>query len=337
MPSNSKSQYRFMRMAAKDKEFADKRGIKQSDAKEWYEADKKKREEDPEWWENLPDKVEKKGDKGNDPEESFEGLMDTIKNLLGVKPSAPKTDIHKLTAELLQDTSKLTAETLNNKMIPIGNIGHLLQFKHWPNFRWLSAVEDNVKQFDNWATKFLKLRSKVLREYKRSYDVLKKYDDVVQAAQLAGMAVATINADYDEAFFHLTSEIRKNSNFTYALDSPFNGYKALRRVNTSSGNFPHYIPAISLPEAHKIAELIARIEALKEKFQDITEYDWCLDDTDDYRWWIGKFPHDDAAVAKLLRPFPIAGEYHGLDINQSEILNSMVKGLLEVLQRSLKH
>ena len=337
MPSNSKSQYRFWRIAARDKEFAAKRGIYQAQAKEWHDADKKKREEDPEWWENLPDKVEKDGGKGNDAEESFEGLFDSIKNLMGMKPSAPKTDIHKLTAELLHDTSKITADTLNNKTIPIGNVGHLLQFKHWPNFRWLSYVEDNLKQFDSWATKFLKLRSKVLREYKKSYEALQKYDDVAEAARLAGMAVTTINAHFDEAFFHLTSDIRKNANFSHVLDSPFNGYKAIRSVPASRGNFPHFIPAISVPEAHKIAELLAKIGEMEEKFDDITENDWSLDDTDDYRWWIRKFPHDDAEISKLLGRFPVAGEYHGLDINQSEIINQMAKGLLEVLQKSLKH
>lgn len=40
MPSKSKKQKRFMKIAAKNKEFAKKAGISQEVAQEFYEADK---------------------------------------------------------------------------------------------------------------------------------------------------------------------------------------------------------------------------------------------------------------------------------------------------------
>jgi hypothetical protein len=43
LPSKSKAQADFMRAAAHNKEFADKAGIPQSVAKEFAEADKKKK------------------------------------------------------------------------------------------------------------------------------------------------------------------------------------------------------------------------------------------------------------------------------------------------------
>lgn len=54
MPSKSEKQARVMRAAAHDKEFAYQMGIDQAVAKEWVEADKKKREEE-----------KSKGEKGN--------------------------------------------------------------------------------------------------------------------------------------------------------------------------------------------------------------------------------------------------------------------------------
>jgi hypothetical protein len=46
MPSKSAKQAFFMRIAAHDKDFADKAGIEQSVAKDFYEADKKKEAEE---------------------------------------------------------------------------------------------------------------------------------------------------------------------------------------------------------------------------------------------------------------------------------------------------
>lgn len=46
MPSVSEKQRKFMNIAAHDKEFADKVGIPQSVAKEFHEADKKKKKKD---------------------------------------------------------------------------------------------------------------------------------------------------------------------------------------------------------------------------------------------------------------------------------------------------
>lgn len=51
MPSKSEAQKRFMAAAANSPEFAKKAGIKQEDAKEWHEADKKKPDA------KLPEKV----------------------------------------------------------------------------------------------------------------------------------------------------------------------------------------------------------------------------------------------------------------------------------------
>ena len=45
MPSKSKKQARTMRVAAHDKEFADRMGIPQDVAKEFVEADKAQKEE----------------------------------------------------------------------------------------------------------------------------------------------------------------------------------------------------------------------------------------------------------------------------------------------------
>lgn len=56
MPSKSKSQKRFMAAAAHNPDFAKKAGIKQSDAKEWNNADKNSNDS------NLPEKVKVKED-----------------------------------------------------------------------------------------------------------------------------------------------------------------------------------------------------------------------------------------------------------------------------------
>lgn len=45
MPSKSEKQRRFMEIASKNKDFADKAGIPQEVAKEFHEADKKLKEE----------------------------------------------------------------------------------------------------------------------------------------------------------------------------------------------------------------------------------------------------------------------------------------------------
>lgn len=333
MPSNSKSQYRFWRMAAKDKEFAAKRGISQAQAKEWHEADKKKREEDPEWWENLPDKVEKKGDKGNDPEESFEGFLDGLKSILGTKPTTPQKDMSHWVGEIKMDHSQLTEDKLNGKMVTIGAIGHLLQFQHWPHGSWLSDVEKNVRDFGQWARNYLTERGKLLKELHEIYKKAQEMDDIHEALRFVDSQVAKAEMKFDEWAFHHAARF---GNFRYRTDSPFNGHRALASTG-NGGGWPASIPAISFAEARKIVALMIDIDALNDHLYDITEDDWCLDDTDDYRRWIRKFPHDDETIAHVLSKFPIAGEYRGMEINESRILNDMEKGLAEILMRSLKH
>jgi len=66
MPSHSKAQYKFFEIASYNKEFAEARNLDQAQAREWHDEDKKKREEDPEWYEKLPEKAEKKKEKDDD-------------------------------------------------------------------------------------------------------------------------------------------------------------------------------------------------------------------------------------------------------------------------------
>lgn len=58
MPSSSKAQYKLMQIASYNKEFAENRGIDQKMAQEWAAEDKKKRKEDPEWYDKLPEKAD---------------------------------------------------------------------------------------------------------------------------------------------------------------------------------------------------------------------------------------------------------------------------------------
>lgn len=335
MPSNSKSQARFMRMAAHDAEFAKSRNISQQVAKEWYDEDKKKRKEDPEWWEKLPDRAEKKDDKGNDPEESFEGFGDVLKRILGFPTPEEKAAAEKMISELKHDSSKITEEMLKKKTIILGNSATLMHLWHWPNHRWLSSVEENFGAFGRWLINYLKLRANMTQALEKIYEEAKRLPSPKEAYRHAKPLAEGVYADYALKIDHSAVKFT-NLTLVCGKIGTLPHSKVLERRKPLYGGMDSYIQALTLPEAKKCCELMLKLSGLLDQCFDIGDREWYLDDTDDYRWWISRFPDDDEDIAHLLNLFPVAGEFHGMEIGENRILADMEKGLAEILFKSLK-
>ena len=243
MPSSSKSQYRFWRMCANNPEFAKSRGISQETADEWHNADKQKKKDDPEWYANLPDKVEKEPKEHDVEEESFEGLGDVLKRILGFPTPEQKAAADKMVAGLAQDSSKLNEGMLKTGRIPLGNAGNLLHFKHWPNFHWTSDVDTIVKEFGGWALDFAKQRLRMMQKIQPVHD--------------QKVEVEAIEAEFDTIAFHLT---RKIMNFRHEPDHKAGKY--LVEQKPTWGAFDPTIVAPNIQDARKICDLMLKISNL---------------------------------------------------------------------------
>ena len=329
MPSTSKSQYRFWRMCANNPEFAESRGISKETAKEWHDADKKKKKDDPEWYENLPDKVEKDKPE-HDVEESFEGFGDVLKRILGFPTPEEKAAADRMVAGLAQDSSKLNESMLKTGRIPLGNAGNLLHFKHWPNFRWTSDVENIVKDFGSWAIDFEKQRSRMVQQMKSTYDKASKMSDLKQAEAFVASEVAGIELKFDETAFHLS---RKVMNFRHESDHKAGKY--LVEQKPTWGAFDPTIPAPNIQEARKICDLMLKIGGLTKTILDSRSKEWLLVDIEEYQEWNDKFPNDEGLVNRTLAHFPHAGKFDKYDLGAVKIFTDMEKGLAEILLHSL--
>lgn len=331
MPSASKAQYRLMSAAAKNKKFAEARGIDHKVAKEWHAEDKKKREEDPDWYKNLPDTKGPKEEK-EASEPSMEGLFDSLKSMFSasMKPQPGKnvTDTTQaLLKELRKDASLLKPEHLRDGTIQVASHAGQIGLINWSN-NWLSDVERILKVFENWLPKYFMTRTDYSHKVR---DIYKKAEAIGDATKAAGYAVPAIGKEQAKLIDKI-SKFPTFPNFAYApVDTP-HGIQ-LSRVHVAMA--PHYIPALSMGEAKKVLQLLQLCYEILDKSFDARDDEWCLDDTDEIKWWQHHSP-DNEDYMKFINLLPYAGEWAEFELDDYTILGNIERGLVGIFTASLK-
>lgn len=357
MPSKSKAQYRMMQIASYNKDFADKRKIKQSAAVEWHEADKKKRAEDPEWFRNLPDHTDdeakdkelqqkikeskervKQKKEGKDTkdihkekgEESHEGLSDMISKLFSSnKPEAAiKQEESFSPFKLLQDPDYPPADKVKGGTIEIKGLSRELWLKTW-NDNWLSAVEKAVGELHSAMEKYLAERNQKSQTLKAIYTKCETLSPK-EALAYAKPQTDKIYAQLDKYKFPVFSALAIS-----IVPKTEHGFK-VERGNPATGGFA--VPALTAAGIRKVLKLMDTVADVIYAY-DASEYDeWCLDDTDEHKWWAHHHPDDEDYWVPLLNLFPYAGETAPYDVDSQvkPIAQAIWKGLEGIVKKSLK-
>lgn len=289
MPSHSKSQYKFMEMCSYNKKLAEARNIDQEVAREWHAEDEKKKKEDPEWFENLPEKAEKKKAKGDHEysQESFLGW------LFGEKKSKIEDITDKDIAHLRSSPSELRNYTVRVGMVETGNLKHSY-FKEWgPNWveHFLSTCNDLTKLFsvNGRAT------DQYASEMEKIYAACKSKKDIKEAIEYADKHVPAVKKKFGAVavpkFDHLTLKfVRKNDGWDFDVN------------NGAEGG------SVKAPTEAQISSMLAAMAKVFSAVDTFGDYDiWTLDDTDDWRYWDNR-DATDSDIGELLHHFPVAGE-----------------------------
>jgi len=304
MPSKSKAQYKLFEIASYNKDFAEARHINQEQAREWHAEDKKKRKEDPKWYENLPekaedddkkDKKEKKSDKKKDDkkgDESMEAkglLWDIVVGLTNFFSGTKKKDedsneIYESKWTFIQKAEKTVQGTYTNKewlsqievtdaMIPFGDIGPLLRLKPWPQ-NLLDGIEKGVNEIEKFLIDYSREMTKYMGKMETLWGEFLKADD------------------YTEAKVKLLAEQAKIAGPMNALKVPrgtLGNFKIevkrdiYHSIVQEPQNSPSYWPALTVNGVEKAGKLMFRILGILDDQYGRHEW-WYTDVMDDFKW-----------------------------------------------------
>jgi len=330
MPSSSIKQYKLMMFAAMNADFAKKKGIDQKVAKEWHEADEKKKKEDPQWFYHLPDKFEKKK---KEHTESMESLSSFFGKFFGsgasIKGTPQQVELNYV-KKLFKDAHLLDEIVLKEGKIDTPNINHHLLLRHFNERTWLSDLENGVSQITNYAQQFFKARASYAGEM---HTIYKKCETLEPKAALdyAVKATATAKRKLDAI---------SPPKFILAIDTTKleHGY---RFVVGDLGQSPHYMNALTKGQVKKVLSLLPHLFRVdSDTFTDDEDDDllWTLDDTDETKWWSNKYPDDDHVWGEMLNLFPCAGDFY--EYEYEDELNGIVakirNGCEELINKSVK-
>lgn len=327
MPSSSIKQYKLMMFAALNADFAKKKGIDQKVAKEWHEADEKKKKEDPKWFYNLPDKFEKKKE---EKEASMEGFTSWIASLVGGGSSKDNGKKYELSAiqKMVRDEKILDTVELREGKIDTKHINQELLLRNFNTTSWLSDLEKGVLQITNYANTFFAARMKYCDAMRKVYQKCEAMQPEA-ALNYALTTVPPIKRKLDAV---------APPKFLLAIDSvkQEHGFKF---VQSTPGQSPFYMDALTKGQVKKLLTLMPHLFEM-DGFGDY-EHDhlyWTLDDTDEVKWWSHHFPNQGHIWGKVLDLFPFAGDFYEYDYE--EALNKMVskvrRGCEELINKSVK-
>ena len=306
MPSASVSQYKLMMFAAMNADFAKKKGISQETAKEWHESDEKKKKEDPEWFYNLPERTEKKN---KAHEASMESISGFFSKLLGV--GLPRVDSNKGTPQqvelnyvkkLFKDAHLLDEIKLREGKIDTKNINHHLLLRHFNERSWLSELENGIAQVTNYASQFFTARVHYADEMHKIYKKCETFEPkeaLAYALDATAKAKRKLDAIAPPKFILAIDSVKLEHGYKFTTNNP--------------GQSPHYMDALTKGQVKKVLSFLPHLFRVdSHTFTDV-EYDdmwWTLDDTDETKWWMHKYPNDDHIWGKMLDLFPCAGDFY---------------------------
>lgn len=334
MPSSSKSQYKLMQFAAINKEFAEKKGIKQETAKEWHAADVAKKKEDPEWYDNLPEKFEKKK---KDKEESMEGFQSWLFHLVtggaskdsdsGQPGYNQKKELNAI-EKMLKDEKILDSIEMREGKIDVKNINSHLLLRNFAEFNWLSELEKGVLQIDSYANKFFDARLRYADQMRKIYEKCETLKPQ-EALDYATKAVAPLKQKLDSI---------APPHFILAIDAQkqTHGWKF---KEATPGQSPFYIDALTKGQVKKLLNLMPYLFQL-DGFgnYELEHLYWTLDDTDEVKWWSHHYPDDDHIWSKMLDLFPFAGDFYEYEYETAlnGIISKIRRGVEEMINKSVK-
>lgn len=308
MPSKSKAQYKLFEIASYNKDFAEARHINQEQAREWHAEDKKKRKEDPKWYENLPDKAEdddkkdkkkddkkkedKKDGKAKKGDESMEGqglLLDFIDGLFDFFSSKKKKDenneeLYESRWTFIQKAEKEVQGTYTNKewlsqievtdaLIPFSSIGPLLRLKPWPQ-NLLDGIEKGVNELEKFLIAYSKAFTTYQGKLEKIWDEFLKSDDYVEAA-------VKFKAEQQKIAGPMNAlKIPAGTLGNFKIEVKREIYHSLVQ---EPQNCPTYWPALTTNGVEKAGKLMFRILGILDDQHG--RHDWWISDVmDDYKW-----------------------------------------------------
>jgi hypothetical protein len=333
-----------MKIASYNKEFADKRHIDQDAAREWHKADKEMEKKDKDFYKKLPEHAESfpKGTKAKPVKKrtsqrrkrdkttnaSMEGVISSIvdlfksnKSIDDIPDSVNDSTIQKLST----DPKALEGMELRTGQIDVRGVNTHLHLKHWSN-NWLSDVERNAKQIDDFYKKFIPARvayASALEKIYKHCQTLKPNEAISYAKPLVTAQKEKLGRIEPPEFRNLALEQRPDGNGNI-----------LKLV--SGGGGPDTMEALTEGIIRKITSIMSTL--LRSYDYEEDDYGWNLDDTDDYRWWSQHFPDDDSDIAKLLNLFPCAGEWGEFAYEDAldKVIEHMYLGLKGLVMKSIK-
>lgn len=334
MPSSSKSQYKLMQFAAINKQFAEKKGIKQETAKEWHEADLAKKKEDPEWYDNLPEKFEKKK---KEREESMEGFQSWLFHLVTggtFKDSDPDHPEYNKKKELnaiqkmLKDEKILESIELREGKIDLKHINNQLLLRHFSDSNWLGELEKGVLQITNYTDKFFAARLRYCDQMRKVYEKCETMKPQ-EALDYATKAVEPLKQKLDAI---------APPSFILAIDAQKQTHGWKFKEGTP-GQSPFYMDALTKGQIKKVLSLMPHLLEM-DGFgnYELEHLYWTLDDTDEVKWWSHHFPGQGDVWGKMLALFPFAGDFYEYEYDTA--LNGLVskirRGCEELINKSVK-
>lgn len=290
MPSKSKAQYKLFEIASYNKEFAEKRGMDQEQAREWHKEDKAKRKDDPDWYDALPekadgkdddkeDKGDKKDKKAKKGDESMEGMIsDVIGSIKSFFSSgtAKEKDNHELYEspwQFVMDAEKLVNETYSNKkwldevetiegMIKGSDLGPLLRFPSWPK-NILDGIEKGVSDLERFMKDFSKAMNVYMGKLEPLYEEAISADNFVDAKAKFYAGQAKISGPMNS----LKIPTGTLGNFQLVVKN-----QIFHSITTSAVAGPANIPALSKNEIAKAGALMGRVFSIIDDAQTFNEW-----------------------------------------------------------------
>jgi hypothetical protein len=365
MPSKSKAQYKLFEIASYNKDFAEARHINQEQAREWHAEDKKKRKEDPKWYDNLPEKAEdddkkkdhdkkdgkKKDDKAKKGDESMEGqglLLDFIDGLFDFFSSKKKKDVdsnelYESKWTFIDKAEKTVQGTYTNKewlaqievkdgMIPFSDIGPLLRLKPWPQ-NLLDGIEKGVNEIEKFLIAYSSAFTTYQGKMEKLWDEFLKSDDYVEAAE------------------KFKAEQKKIAGPMNALKVPHgtlgNFKTEIKRdiyhsIVSEGQSCPTYWPALSANGVEKAGKLMFRILGILDDQHDRHDW-WYTDVKEDWKYAArnGKFEENEKnenafySVTELVdNSYDPVNYYY--DQPMLDQLTKTIKALDKLITRSVK-
>jgi len=272
MPSSSKSQYKLMQFASINKAFAEKKGIKQETAKEWHAADVAKKKEDPEWYENLPEKFEKKK-KDDDSEPSTEGLSSLFSSLFhGKKENKELAHSHEINfrydgKEMVKKTY-LNEAWLDGKEFKTGpiNIGDLSNKFNYPTIpsNLLDTTEKYIQLLGDYMIKYSTAVHRFASELADKWDEVKGHA-TPEEAQKAISTVFKKRTSVD----NIPLPSHGLGNLGARSVQEHDEYSQYMKAQTNPGVRINFIPALTKDQVRKVGKLIDRVLDYVDKHDDL--------------------------------------------------------------------